>query len=169
MLKSAIRIKLPTLKRNSIFNQLYWVTLLGIFNLNSSLALSQAASNKITINQNTITQPITIKGVSGGGIAAREITQIENTATGYCDGYVRRQPNHFLELANFFEFLRLEIESQADTTVIVKGPGGVWCNDDAGTANPMIEGQWQPGLYRVWIGSYQADFNNNYQLKITGR
>ncbi|MBE9046236.1 hypothetical protein IQ255_17790 [Pleurocapsales cyanobacterium LEGE 10410] len=137
--------------------------------MNGDQVLSQAHPNKITINQNTVAQPLTIKGTSGGAIAAQEIAQAENTATGYCDGYVRRQPNHFLELESFVEFLRLEVESQADTTILVKGPGGVWCNDDAGTVNPMIEGQWQPGIYQVWVGSYQADSNDNYQIKITGR
>ena len=171
MLKGAVKtVKLLVLKRSLIFKKLYWVILLGtIFNFNSNLVLSQAASDKIMLDRHTVARPITIEGISEGAIAATEITQTENTATGYCDGYARRQPNHFLELTNFWEFLRLEVESQADTTILVKGPGGVWCNDDAGTANPMIEGQWQPGLYRVWIGSYQANSNNNYQLKITGR
>lgn len=171
MLKGVIKtVNLLVFKRNLIFKKLCWVILLGtIFNFTDESVLAQANHNEITINQNTITEPLTIEGISGGAIAAEEITQTENTATGYCDGYVSRQPNHFLELESFLEFLRLEVESQADTTILVKGPGGVWCNDDAATANPMIEGQWQPGLYQVWVGSYQADSNNNYQIKITIR
>ena len=71
-------------------------------------------------------------------------------------------------LNSFFNFLKVEVASQADTTIIIQGPGGVWCNDDTDNVNPIIEGQWQPGIYRVWIGSYQADSNNDYQIKITG-
>lgn len=127
------------------------------------------ASNIITINQSNIAKPLTIQGTSGGAIAAQEISQTKMTATGYCDGYVSPQPNHLLKLESFWEFLRLEVASQADTTILVKGVGGVWCNDDAGTTNPVIEGQWQPGLYQVWVGSYQANSTNDYQIKITGK
>ena len=127
------------------------------------------ASNSITINQSNIAKPLTIQGTSGGGITAQEISQTEKTTTGYCKGYVSPQPNHLLKLESFWEFLRLEVASQADTTILVKGAGGVWCNDDAGTTNPIIEGQWQPGLYQVWVGSYQANSTNDYQIKITGK
>ena len=64
--------------------------------------------------------------------------------------------------------MRLEVESTSDTTILVQGAGGTWCNDDAGSANPVIEGQWQPGIYQIWVGSYQANKNNDYQIKITG-
>ncbi len=143
--------------------------LLGIILSCSCYAVSAQGSRHITIKQSSIAQPITIKGISGGAIMAKEISQTENTATGYCDGYVSSQPNHVLKLESFWDLLRLEIVSQADTTILVKGSGGVWCNDDAGTPNPVIEGQWQPGLYEIWVGSYQANSENDYQIKITGR
>lgn len=129
--------------------------------------LAQAES-KITVNQNNLTQPLFFEGISGGAIIVKDIAQTEKTATGYCDGYVNSQPNHLLKLESFWQSLRLEINSQADTTILVKGPGGIWCNDDSGTVNPIIEGQWQPGLYQIWVGSYQANVKNNYQIKITG-
>jgi hypothetical protein len=112
---------------------------------------------------------LTIKGISGGTMNAVEITKTENTATGYCDGFVHSQPNHILKLNSFFEFLKIEVQSPVDTTILIQGPGGVWCNDDSDNANPMIEGQWQPGVYKVWIGSYQANVNNNYRIRITGK
>ena len=143
--------------------------LLGLVISLSCYASFAQASNSIKINPSNITKPLTIKGVSGGIITAQEISQTEKTTTGYCDGYVNQQPNHLLKLESFGEFLRLEVASQADTTILVKGPGGVWCNDDADTTNPVIEGQWQPGLYQVWVGSYQANSKNDYQIKITGK
>ncbi len=151
----------------NLTSQKFHCFLLGLVVSISCYPASAQASNTITINQNSIAQPLTIKGISGGAIRAQEMAQTENTATGYCDGYVSSQPNHLLKLESFWEFLRLEVASQADTTILVKGPGGVWCNDDAGTANPMIEGQWQPGLYQVWVGSYQANSENEYQIKIS--
>ena len=153
------------IKCKEIVQKAYWLLLLGTsLNFNTYSAIAQ-----IVIDQNTITQPLILEGISGGSIAALEITQTEKTATGYCDGFASRQPNHILKIESFFKSLRLEVESTADTTIMVKGTGGVWCNDDVNNANPIIEGAWQPGIYKVWVGSYQADANNNYQIRITGQ
>ena len=146
----------------------HWLLLTIILNLAGHPAVAEV-SDRVVIDRNDLAQPRVIEGISGGKIPVREIARTENTATGYCDGFVQSRPNHALKLESFFEFLRLEVESSADTTILVQGPGGVWCNDDARTANPMIEGQWQAGLYQVWVGSYQANAEHNYQIKITGR
>ena len=170
MLQTAINIvKIPLFKYNLISRKTYLALLLGTslnFNINPVLAQT---NNNIAINQDSITQPLTIKGTSGGAIAASEIAQTEKTSTGYCDGFIQPQPNHILELDNFFEYLRLEVESDADTTIVVRGLGEIWCNDDAGSANPVIEGQWQSGVYKVWVGSYQENANYDYSIKITGQ
>ncbi len=171
MLKTAIEIvNSSVFKHDLISKKIYWLLLLEtIFTFSASPIFAQSNISNIAIDQNIITQPLTIEGTSGGAITAREITNTEHTATGYCDGFASRQPNHILRLNSFFEFLRLEVESYADTTILIQGPGGVWCNDDSHNANPAIEGQWKPGAYRVWIGSYQANSNNNYRIKITGK
>ena len=127
------------------------------------------AQNAVTIDREIATQPIVLSGNTGGNLQAVEVSQTKSTRTGYCDGYVSPQPNHLLELESFFESLKLEVESTADTTLLIEGNGGVWCNDDSGSANPMIEGQWQQGQYKVWIGSYQPDTSNSYQIKVTGK
>lgn len=134
-----------------------------IYNIKFALA----DNSNITINKNTIDENVIVSGTSGGTVRVLEIAQTENTPTGYCDGFVDSQPNHILKIDTFFEHLRLEIESPADTTVLIKGDRGVWCNDDYGSANPIIEGQWQPGIYQVWVGSYQLDSRDSYQIKIT--
>ena len=153
-----------------LFKKFCWLLLLEtILTFGNNPVLSQSGTNNIAIDRDTINQTLTVEGISGGTIAALEITNTENTATGYCDGFASRQPNHILKLNSFFEFLRLEVESPADTTILVQGSGGVWCNDDSDDANPVIEGQWQPGLYKVWVGSYQANSQNNYRIKISGK
>jgi hypothetical protein len=129
--------------------------------------MAQIRTNNITVDDRFISSPLDLEGISGGGLTAIEITNIENTATGYCDGFVDRQPNHILKLNSFFDFLKLEVQSSADTTILIKGPGGIWCNDDSTDANPTIEGQWQPGIYQIWIGSYRANSNNNYRIRIS--
>lgn len=169
MSKIAFNLISLSKSKKKLISKINWLLLGSTIIFNSSTISTQAQSNNISVNSSIAKAPLVIKGKSGGTIKAKEITQIENTATGYCDGYVRPQPNHVLKLESFFESLRLEVESSADTTILVKGPGGVWCNDDAGSANPMIEGQWQPGTYQVWIGSYRANSNNRYRIKITGK
>jgi hypothetical protein len=121
----------------------------------------------VSINRNTVVKPLTLVGKSGGNIKIPKIARTANTATGYCDGYGNSRPNHLIKLESWFEFLRLEIESAADTTILIEGSGGVWCNDDSGSANPMIEGQWQAGLYKVWVGSYQVNTSHNYRIRIS--
>ena len=158
----------------AVFNYSYfgkrsqWLILALSLSLKSYPVVAET-SNKIVIDRHSMTHTITARGISGGNIPLREIARTKNTATGHCNGYGRIQPNHSLELASSFDFLRLEVESSADTTILVRGPGGVWCNDDASTTNPLIEGQWQSGTYRIWVGSYQAETENDYQIKITGR
>ena len=143
---------------------LMFLGLITGFNIKTAFAQN---NNDIVINEYTIDKTLTVSGTSGGTIQALEIAQTKNTPTGYCDGFVNSQPNHIFQIDTFFENLKLEVESSADTTVLVKGDRGVWCNDDAETANPMIQGQWQPGIYQVWVGSYQPNSRDKYQLKIT--
>ncbi|MEM7761382.1 MAG: hypothetical protein AAF298_25115 [Cyanobacteria bacterium P01_A01_bin.40] len=168
MTPSIINLSLLVLRSNLIFKKSLYFLLSIILAIHWNQSITQAA-DAISLNASNMAQPVVIDGTSGGAIKAQEIAQTTKTATGFCDGYVSYQPNHLLKLESFFAYLRLEINSQADTTIIIKGPGGVWCNDDAGTANPMIEGQWQVGLYQVWIGSYYENTDHNYQIKITGK
>ena len=151
----------------TIFQKSYFLILAVVLSFSHHLRVQ--ATNIIKIAPRNITQSLTIEGTSGGAVMAQEIAQTTTTTTGYCDGYVSSQPNHLLQLESFSQLMRLEIASQADTTIVIKGPGGVWCNDDSSTTDPIIEGQWQPGLYKVWVGSYQPNVENPYQIKITGR
>lgn len=163
-----MKLSINLVKNGNILSKLYWILFIGsILNCNSP-ALAQNKIEEITIDRQFISSPMMLEGVSGGNSTAAEVARTENTATGYCDGFVHRQPNHIFRLNSFFNFLKVEVESTADTTILIKGPGGVWCNDDAETANPVIEGEWQPGIYEVWIGSYQQNVKNDYRIKITG-
>ena len=110
--------------------------------------------------------PFTVNGVSGGSISAEEIVGTSATATGSCVGFVDRQPDHTLVLEHFFVSLELRIDSNEDTTMVILGPGGIWCNDDAYTHNPRVSGQWLNGVYHIWAGSYQPDAYYPYTLYI---
>lgn len=161
----------PDKARKTRKNSLYFCLLIIIFNLvglNSLLAQNiDRVNQKIAFDRQLISNPFSVEGIGGGTLAAADIVKTKSTATGYCDGFVARRPNHILTLSSFFEFLKIEVQSTTDATILIAGPGGVWCNDDFDNANPTIEGQWQPGTYKIWVGSYRQNINNNYRIKIT--
>ena len=45
------------------------------------------------------------------------------------------------------------------------------CNDDYGESsqphNPRLNGSWNAGNYRVWVGSYSQNSYHPYQLRIS--
>ena len=135
--------------------------------LGSACVSAQQIATNITLDHQFDPNPLVLDGIAGGKLKATEIAHTSETATGYCDGYVNRQPNYILVLRDFFDFLKIEVESNNDATILVQGPGGVWCNDDSETTNPVIEGQWQQGRYKIWIGTYEENSTNNYQVIIT--
>lgn len=111
--------------------------------------------------------PTVLRGISGGELPAREIAGQAETPTGACAGFVDRQPDHILTLTEFFDYLDLQVYSPEDTTLVVNGPGGTWCNDDIVQRNPGIAGQWLPGRYQVWIGSYRQHAYHPYILRLS--
>ncbi|MDB9312191.1 hypothetical protein PN462_03680 [Spirulina sp. CS-785/01] len=109
----------------------------------------------------------TLRGISGGETSAREISDRGETATGPCVGFVDREPDHVVTLISFFDFLSLQVQSPEDTTLLIQGPGGTWCNDDYLNQNPGIAGQWLAGSYRIWVGSYEKNTYHPYIIRLT--
>ena len=121
----------------------------------------------ISIERPLSKDPLTVRGMSGGTIEGKEISGRKDTPTGACTGYMDREPDHTLRLKNKFDYMKLVVESAEDTTLIIKGPGGTWCNDEFEAKNPGIVGEWLEGDYEVWVGSYQKEDYIPYTLKIT--
>ncbi len=131
-------------------------------------ASSQSIFESVRITPKFTPDPMTIRGISGGPIPATNVAQREETETGSCVGFVDEQPDHTLTITSFFDFLSLQIDSPEDTTLVIKGPGGTWCNDDArNNKNPGVAGQWLEGNYEVWVGSYTEDKYHPYVIRIT--
>lgn len=145
------------------------VTLTATSTINTHVRAQEAPPifGDVSIGQKFAPDPITVRGMSGGEISGKKITNSQETPTGPCAGYYDEKPDHTIELKNRFEYLKLRVQSPADTTLIVKGPGGTWCNDDLDGKNPGIVGEWLPGTYNVWIGSYQKNSYMPYTLQIT--
>ncbi len=108
-----------------------------------------------------------IRGISGGEIAARNVANLVDSPTGPCVGFVDHEPDHIVTLTGFFNSLDIQVQSSADTTIVIKGPGGTWCNDDYQNKNPGIAGQWLEGAYQIWVGSYEKNQYHPYTMQIT--
>lgn len=123
----------------------------------------------VTLSPNFSPDPTTVRGISGGPLSASNVAGRTETATGPCTGFVDEQPDHTIQLTEFFDYLSIQVESPEDTTLVVRGPGGSWCNDDYQNSNPGIAGQWLSGSYEVWVGSYNQDSYHPYVIRITDR
>jgi len=146
------------------------IVTLGITSAIHTVADAQEAPpifGDITINQQFSPDPLTVRGMSGGSVAGKEVAGRSETPTGPCTGFLDETPGHTFKLTSAFEYLKLLVESPQDTTIMIKGPGGTWCNDDFDSKNPGIVGEWLPGDYQIWVGSYEKDKFFPYSLKIT--
>ncbi len=114
-----------------------------------------------------VPDPAVLRGISGGEQPAREVADRVETPTGPCTGFVDRQPDHLLTLTEFFDYLDVQVYSPEDTTLVVRGPGGTWCNDDIVERNPGIAGQWLPGRYEIWVGSYEQHAYHPYIIRLS--
>jgi hypothetical protein len=130
-------------------------------------AQSQTIFENVTVRPNFSPNPMIIRGISGGAVPADQIAGRKDTPTGPCVGFVDEPPDHIINLTAFFNSLSLLVESSQDTTLVVSGPGGTWCNDDFQGKNPGIAGEWQAGTYKVWVGSYKQSSYYPYVIKMS--
>jgi len=121
----------------------------------------------VTLSPSFAPDPTTVRGISGGATAASELAGRTETTTGPCNGFVDEAADHTIVLTEFFSYLSLQVQSPEDTTLVVRGPGGTWCNDDFSGPNPGIAGQWLSGTYEVWVGSYAEDTYHPYVIRLT--
>ncbi|MEL6384275.1 MAG: hypothetical protein AAFQ89_17825 [Cyanobacteria bacterium J06626_18] len=121
----------------------------------------------VTLTTGFTPDPTVLEGRGGGDQPAKDVVNIQHTGTGACLGFITLTPHEEITLKDNFSNLEMLVESEIDTTLIVSGPGGVWCNDDSQGQNPAISGEWLPGLYQVWIGAYSRREAPSYRLYIS--
>ncbi|NES73847.1 MAG: hypothetical protein F6K24_56030 [Okeania sp. SIO2D1] len=167
------RNSIPKLLLNS-----FRISFLATFLATSSLLLvqsfvksAQAGSEPEIFENVTITpgqQPstVTVRGISGGSVETKNKAGTQGTDTGACAGFVDELPDHIMTLTEFFNFLSVKVRSSGDTTLLVDGPGGTWCNDDSSGVDPAIAGQWLEGEYKIWVGSHEQDQYHPYVIQI---
>lgn len=137
------------------------------FKVHAQLAQKPTVFENVNLSPKFSPDPTILKGISGGSVPAKTIAGRADTATGPCVGFMDEKPDHVLVLTAFFNYLSVVVEAPEDTTMVVSGPGGTWCNDDYQGKNPGIAGQWLPGTYKIWIGSYDKNKYVPYIIKIT--
>lgn len=134
----------------------------------SSPVLAQSIFENVRVSPQFLRQPVTMRGISGGSVPARQISGQAETETGRCVGFVDLEPDHTITLTSFFDYLNLQVRSSGDTILVIMGPGGTWCNDDySNDQNPGISGQWLEGIYQIWIGSYHQNNYHPYVIKVS--
>lgn len=65
--------------------------------------------------------------------------------------------------------LRLFVDSEADTVLLVETPDGrMVFVDDVNDLDPQVTGLYAPGTYRVWVGHYEVgDVDASFVLAVT--
>ncbi|MCB9630809.1 MAG: peptidase S1 [Sandaracinus sp.] len=115
----------------------------------------------VTLAPGFVPDPSVHNGTSGGSVSASSVNPS-------CTGYVSARPDHLFNASGAFANLRILVNSSADTTLVVRRPDGTFvCNDDSDGTNPMVAGNFPPGQYRIWVGSYQQGTNSPYKIGFT--
>lgn len=126
-------------------------------------------------------EALTLTVDAGGPVAAFELA----LSNPLCTGFVESAPVARFEAAAAGEALNLFVESEADTTLVVRAPDGSWlCADDSPAVaadaeeadaaasdapneeaaaeagpnlNPQLLAESMEGIYSVWVGAFAAD------------
>lgn len=109
-------------------------------------------------------QTIATFGTSGGDV---DTSYLGTTDDGPCVGWATVLPDHIVEVDEDSS-LEFAVASGRDTALLVHGPGGWRCNDDAVGTDPAVGGRFAAGTYRVWVASYSRGFHD-YELSVTAR
>jgi hypothetical protein len=130
-------------------------------------AQAQSTFDSAIVRPKFAPDPMQLEGVTGGQSTAASVAGTAETETGACLGYMDSQPYHSLDLKARFQYLSVVASSSIDTTILIKGPGGTWCNDDYQGKDAGISGEFLPGRYDVWVGRYGKTQAVPYVLRIS--
>ena len=82
-------------------------------------------------------------------------------------GFIDTTPDHIVTVTEEFSHLVARVESPGDVTLLIDGPDGRYCSDDAEGVLPSIYGPWPAGTYEVWIGDWEGADGFPYSLVLT--
>ena len=111
----------------------------------------QPSFGTITLSAGFVPDPYQRRLTAGGAIRAQD-------RFSDCRGYIANAPDFSLYYTAGAQDLFINVDSDADTTLVVNGPDGRWyCDDDGADSplNPLL--YWatpQSGRYDIWVGTY---------------
>jgi hypothetical protein len=118
------------------------------------IAFAQEAVVKISLKSEP--DPLVVKGRSGG----------EKSSD--C-GNISATPSQVLEVTEPLPYLKLQVQSEGEPTLLIEGPGKrrfcVLADTAAGEA-PEISGYWEAGKYSLYVGD-RAQGQHPYTLSIS--
>lgn len=124
----------------------------------------------ISLSTGFMPDPKVAQGRSGG---ARDAATISPGCAGWIDA---AKPDHiFIAQTPFGANFRILAHSTAqpsqDITLVIQKPDGTFmCNDDAAppATDPVLAGNsLLPGVYKIWVGSYQQGQFADYRIALT--
>ena len=124
----------------------------------------------VTLSTGFMPDPKIAQGRSGG---ARDASTLNSGCAGWIDA---NKPDHIFVAqtafgANFRILAHSTRQPMQDVTLIVQKPDGTYlCNDDAvaPATDPIVAGNTlMPGIYKIWVGSYQQGEFADYRIGFT--
>lgn len=106
--------------------------------------------------------PKTVRGRTGGAVDASALGE-------GCGGWIARQPDHVVHLRSGFDRLQLSVESEADTSLVVRTADNRWAcaTDGNGDDAKLVREGVAAGRYLVWIGGPGEGRAEAYQLSFS--
>lgn len=127
----------------TMYKLIKWTTLPAAFIVScaiAAMAFAQEAVVKITPQLES--DPLVVKGKSGG----------EKNSD--C-GNISTTPSQVLQVTEALPYLKLQVQSEGEPTLLIEGPGKrrfcVLADTAAGEA-PEISGYWDAGKYSLYVG-----------------
>ena len=89
--------------------------------------------------------PQSATGRTGGNVQASRYG-------GHCSGMIASRPDHVINVTSALD-LQLSVDSTTDSTLVVRGPAGTFCDDDSGgQLDAQLTARLTPGRYEVYVG-----------------
>ena len=126
---------------------------------------SSSIFGRTVLSAGFMPDPFTVPVTSGG---SNNVSAMDLGAG--CVGYATSTPDYILDYTAGQSMLRIFVDGEGDTALIINAPDGSWhCDDDSyGTIDPSVTFQ-RPGSgqYDIWVASYSSGTNVSGTLKIT--
>jgi hypothetical protein len=129
-------------------------------------------SNFGVFKLNPQTKASMVNGSTGGSTSLPAIVANSDRNDNQCFGFGDPKPDHIMQLNRKADRLKFQVDSGGkDTTLVIVGPDGtVRCADDFGSGKDagLEDSDWQPGDYKIWIGSVAPSARYKYRLLVEG-